>query len=62
MDRGDRDDAAERLARAAPLADKLGAGPLASRSDRWPGGARLGLPSGPASPSATPDGPVLSMA
>ena len=46
MDRGDRDGAADRLARAAPLADRLGADPL-RRADRvaCPAG-RFGLPSG----------------
>lgn len=49
MDRGDRDDAAKRLARAAALADKLGAGPLREQIGSLARRARLGLPSGPAS-------------
>jgi DNA-binding CsgD family transcriptional regulator/tetratricopeptide (TPR) repeat protein len=49
MDRGDRDDAANRLARAAPLADTLGAGPLREQIGSLARRARLGLPSGPAS-------------
>lgn len=48
MDRGDRDDAADRLARAAPLAGKLGAGPLSEQIGSLARRARLGLPSGPA--------------
>src|SRR5262245_40267640 len=49
MDRGDRDDAANRLARAAPLADELGAGPLREQIGSLARRARLGLPSRPAS-------------
>jgi len=49
MDRGDRGDAAKRLARAAPLADKLGAGPLREQIGSLARRARLGLPSRPAS-------------
>jgi DNA-binding CsgD family transcriptional regulator len=48
LDKGDRDGAAERLARAAPLADQLGAGPLRERIGSLARRARLGLPSGPA--------------
>jgi len=48
MDAGDRDGAAERLARAAPLADGLGAGPLREQIGSLARRARLGLPSGPA--------------
>jgi len=48
MDKGDRDSAAEWLARAAPLADELGAGPLRERIGSLARRARLGLPSGPA--------------
>jgi DNA-binding CsgD family transcriptional regulator len=48
MDRGDRADAAERLARAAPLADELGAGPLREQIGSLARRARLGLPSRPA--------------
>src|SRR5581483_853412 len=48
MDRGDRDTAAERLSRAAPLAENLGAGPLCERIGSLARRARLGLPSGPA--------------
>jgi DNA-binding CsgD family transcriptional regulator len=49
MDFGDRDDAAKRLARAAALADKLGAGQLRERIGSLARRARLGLPSEPAS-------------
>jgi DNA-binding CsgD family transcriptional regulator len=45
MDQGDRDDAAEQLARAAPLADQLGAGPLREEIGSLARRARLGLPS-----------------
>jgi DNA-binding CsgD family transcriptional regulator len=48
MNHGDRDGAAERLARAAPLADRLGAGPLGEQIGSLARRARLGLPSGPA--------------
>jgi DNA-binding CsgD family transcriptional regulator len=48
LDRGDRDGAAERLARAAPLADELGAGPLREQIGSLARRARLGLPSEPA--------------
>ena len=48
MDRGDRDGAAQRLARAAPLADRLGAGPLREQIGSLARRARLGLSSGPA--------------
>ena len=44
MDCGDRDGAAERLARAAPLADGLGAGPLREQIGSLARRARLGLP------------------
>ncbi len=47
MDRGDRDTAAERLSRAAPLAENLGAGPLCERIGSLGRRARLGLPSVP---------------
>jgi len=47
MDQGDRDGAAERLARAAPLADELGAGPLREQTGSLARRARLGLPAGP---------------
>ena len=47
MDRGDRDGAAERLARAAPLADGLSAVPLREQIGSLARRARLGLPSGP---------------
>jgi DNA-binding CsgD family transcriptional regulator len=47
MGRGDRDGAAHRLARAAPLADGLGAGPLGERTGSLARRARLGLYSGP---------------
>jgi DNA-binding CsgD family transcriptional regulator len=46
MDRDDRDGAAERLARAASLADRLGVGPLRERIGSLARRARLGLPSG----------------
>jgi DNA-binding CsgD family transcriptional regulator len=49
MDRGARDDAAKRLARAAPLAEKLGAGPLREQIGSLARRARLGLPSEPTS-------------
>jgi DNA-binding CsgD family transcriptional regulator/tetratricopeptide (TPR) repeat protein len=54
MDFGDRDDAANRLARAAALADQLGAGLLGEQIGSLARRARLGLPSGPGSgqPSA----------
>jgi DNA-binding CsgD family transcriptional regulator len=52
MDRGDRDGAAERLARAAPLADRLGAGPLRERIGSLARRARLGLSFGPAGEQA----------
>jgi hypothetical protein len=52
VDKGDRDGAAERLARAAPLADRLGAGPLREQIGSLARRARLGLPAGqPASRS-----------
>ena len=44
MDCGDRDGAAERLARAAPLADGLGAGPLREQIGSLARRARLGVP------------------
>jgi ATP/maltotriose-dependent transcriptional regulator MalT len=47
MDRGDRDTAAERLTRAAPLAESLGAGPLCEQIGSLARRARLGLPSVP---------------
>ena len=47
MARGDRDGAAQRLTRAAPLADRLGAGPLREQIGSLARRARLGLPSGP---------------
>jgi DNA-binding CsgD family transcriptional regulator len=47
MDRGDRDGAAQRLARAAPLADRLGAGPLREQIGSLARRARLGLPARP---------------
>ena len=46
MDRDDRDGAAQRLARAAPLADRLGAGPLREQIGSLARRARLGLSSG----------------
>ncbi|HEY3955830.1 MAG TPA: AAA family ATPase [Streptosporangiaceae bacterium] len=49
IERGDRDGAAERLARAAALADGLGAGRLRERIGSLARRARLGLPSGPTS-------------
>jgi DNA-binding CsgD family transcriptional regulator len=55
MDHGDRDGAAERLARAAPLADKLGAGPLREQIGSLARRARLGLPS--VSPGAAGEHP-----
>jgi DNA-binding NarL/FixJ family response regulator len=48
MDRGDRDGAADRLARAAPLADRLGASPLREQIGSLARRARLSLPAGPA--------------
>ena len=48
MDRGDRDGAADRLARAAPLADRLGAGPLREQIVSLARRARLSLPIEPA--------------
>ncbi len=53
LDQGDRDGAAERLARAAPLADQLGAGPLRERIGSLARRARLGLPSGTAAEQPT---------
>jgi DNA-binding CsgD family transcriptional regulator len=47
MDHGDRDGAAGRLARAAPLADELGAGPLREQIGSLARRARLGLPARP---------------
>jgi DNA-binding CsgD family transcriptional regulator len=47
MDSGDRDTAAERLTRAAPLAESLGAGPLCEQIGSLARRARLGLPSVP---------------
>ena len=47
MDRGDRDAAAERLTRAAPLAERLGAGPLSGQIGSLARRARLDLPSVP---------------
>jgi DNA-binding CsgD family transcriptional regulator len=47
LDRGDREGAAERLARAGPLAGELGAGPLRERIGSLARRARLGLPSAP---------------
>jgi len=52
MDRGDRDGAAERLARAASLADRLGAGPLRERIGSLARRARLGLSREPAGEQA----------
>ena len=54
MDRGDRDGAAQRLARAAPLADRLGAGPLREQIGSLARRARLGLP--PGRPASSPRG------
>jgi len=48
MDSGDRDGAADRLACAAPLADRLGAGPLHEQIGSLARRARLSLPAGPA--------------
>lgn len=48
MDRGDRDGAAQRLARAAPLADGLAAVPLNQQIGRLARRARLSLPARPA--------------
>lgn len=48
MDRGDRDGAAQRLARAAPLADRLAAVPLREQIGTLARRARLSLPAGPA--------------
>jgi ATP/maltotriose-dependent transcriptional regulator MalT len=48
MDRGDRDGAAQRLARAAALADRIGAGLLHERIGSLARRARLNLPSRPA--------------
>jgi DNA-binding CsgD family transcriptional regulator len=53
MDRGDRNGAAERLARAAPLADRLGARPLHEQIGSLARRARLGLPSRSASEQRT---------
>ena len=53
LDQGDRDGAAERLARAAPLADQLGAGPLREQIGSLARRARLGLPSGTAAEQPT---------
>ncbi len=47
MDRGDRDGATERLARAASLADALGAVPLRERIGSLARRARLSVPAGP---------------
>jgi DNA-binding NarL/FixJ family response regulator len=47
MDHGDRDAAAERLTRAAPLAEKLGAGPFYEQIGSLARRARLSLPSIP---------------
>ncbi len=44
LDRGDRDGAAQRLARAAPLADGLAAGPLREQAGSLARRARLSLP------------------
>jgi ATP/maltotriose-dependent transcriptional regulator MalT len=55
MDHGDRDDAARRLARAAPLADKLGAGRLREQIGSLARRARLGLPS-VGRPASSPPG------
>jgi len=52
MDHGDRDAAAQRLVRAAPLADELGAGPLREQIGSLARRARLGPPSGPADEQA----------
>jgi len=49
---GDREGAAERLARAAPLADRLGAGPLREQIESLARRARLSLPSRPAGPQS----------
>jgi DNA-binding CsgD family transcriptional regulator len=51
MDLGDRDDAAERLARAAALAGQLGARPLGEQIGSLARRARLGLPSVPSRPA-----------
>lgn len=48
MGRGDRDGAAQRLARAAPLADRLAAGPLREQIEAVARRARLSLPARPA--------------
>jgi len=48
MDRGDRDGAAQRLARAAPLADRLAAVPLREQIGTLARRARLSLPAQPA--------------
>ena len=53
LNQGDRDAAAERLARAAASADRLGAGPLREQIGSLARRARLGLPSGPASEQPT---------
>ena len=50
LDCGDRGGAAERLARAAPLADGLGAGPLREQIGSLARRARLGLPAAEESP------------
>jgi len=47
LGQGDRDGAAQRLARAAPLADQLRAGPLREQIGSLARRARLALPSGP---------------
>jgi DNA-binding NarL/FixJ family response regulator len=48
MGRGDRDGAAQRLARAAPLADRLAAVPLREHIEALARRARLSLPARPA--------------
>src|SRR5262245_17562763 len=52
MDCGDRADAAERLARAAPLADRITAGPLREQIESLARRARLSLPAGTAGSQA----------
>lgn len=52
MDRGDRTGATDRLARAAPLADRLTAAPLREQIAALAGRARLSIPAGPAAGQA----------
>jgi DNA-binding NarL/FixJ family response regulator len=52
MDRGDRDGAAQRLARAVPLADRLTAAPLRERIESLARRGRLNLPAGTAGSQA----------